>query len=315
MAGWLVVVPLLGVAGARVVAWDSRSTLVALNALTPLLFLPAWPVAVVAGISRRWPLLTATMVVLLAHVTFLLPELLARGPVPRIAHDAPRFRLFTANVYAGNNDVGGLADEIRASGPDIVFLQEAGPAFLDALDRTGAMNDLPHRALVSRSDPFAAVLASRWALADHDVVEVDGRPVLVRATAETEDGPIRLYAVHVIAPVGGTREEWARGTQAVADAVRAEQGPVVVAGDFNATWGNRGFRRLLDAGLTDAAAARGRFLQMTWPADRLLIPPLLRIDHVLTSDGLTVTAIRTGGGRGSDHRPLVADVARTARAR
>jgi len=37
--GWTVVAPLLAVSGARFVAWDSRSTLVGLNALTPLLFL------------------------------------------------------------------------------------------------------------------------------------------------------------------------------------------------------------------------------------------------------------------------------------
>jgi endonuclease/exonuclease/phosphatase (EEP) superfamily protein YafD len=34
-----------------------------------------------------------------------------------------------------------------------------------------------------------------------------------------------------------------------------------------------------------------------------------RIDHVLTTDGLVVTRIGVGEGRGSDHRPLIADVA------
>ena len=97
----------------------------------------------------------------------------------------------------------------------------------------------------------------------------------------------------------------------VAGAVRAERLPVLVAGDFNATWGHRAFRRLLGAGLTDAAAARGRPFQMTWRQGRL-VPPLTRIDHVLTTDGLAVTAIRTGDGRGSDHRPIVADIVRTA---
>jgi endonuclease/exonuclease/phosphatase (EEP) superfamily protein YafD len=82
-----------------------------------------------------------------------------------------------------------------------------------------------------------------------------------------------------------------------------------VSGDFNATWGHRAFRRLLDAGLVDAVAARGRPYQMTWPRDRRFVPPLTRIDHVLTRGPLAVTSIRTGDGRGSDHRPLVADVA------
>ncbi|MEA2685879.1 MAG: hypothetical protein QOE93_1074, partial [Actinomycetota bacterium] len=71
----------------------------------------------------------------------------------------------------------------------------------------------------------------------------------------------------------------------------------------------RAFRALLDEGLTDGAAARGRPFQMTWPRNARLAPPVARIDHVLTTDGLVVTRIGVGEGRGSDHRPLIADVA------
>jgi endonuclease/exonuclease/phosphatase (EEP) superfamily protein YafD len=48
---------------------------------------------------------------------------------------------------------------------------------------------------------------------------------------------------------------------------------------------------------------------MTWPRDRRLVPPLARIDHVLTRGPIVVTHIGTGDGRGSDHHPLVAEVA------
>jgi endonuclease/exonuclease/phosphatase (EEP) superfamily protein YafD len=134
--------------------------------------------------------------------------------------------------------------------------------------------------------------------------------VLLRATVETEGGPLRLYAVHVVAPFGGGREAWIDQVRRITDAVRTERMPVLMAGDFNATWGNEAFRWLLDAGLTDAAAARGRPFQMTWRQGRFL-PPLTRIDHVLTTDGLAAVAIRTGEGHGSDHRPIVADIVRT----
>lgn len=310
--GWLVTGPLLAVGAARIVAWDSRSILIGLNALAPLLYLPAWPVAMGAGLTRRWSLFATTMLVVVVHVTLVAPELAARSPVPAIPPGAGRFRLFSANVFAGNDRPGGIAEEIRASAPDVVFLQEATPALVEALDRTGAMEGMPHRVTVPRTDPFAGLLASRWPLIDQAVISVAGRPVLIRATSVTDSGPVRLYAVHVVAPVGGDREDWVDELREIAAAVRAEPSPVLVAGDFNATWGNEAFRRFLDAGLTDAAAARGRPFQMSWPGDRRLVPPLLRIDHVLTTSGLTVTAIRTGRGRGSDHRPLIADVARTS---
>lgn len=125
-----------------------------------------------------------------------------------------------------------------------------------------------------------------------------------------EGGPLRIYAVHTVAPVGTGRPAWAKGLRIVADQVQEERLPAVVAGDLNATWGHRAFRDLLDAGLTDGAAARGRPFQLTWPRDGRLAP-FARIDHALTGPGLAVTSIRTGRGEGSDHRPVIADIART----
>ncbi|MDP1805721.1 MAG: hypothetical protein Q8K72_11180, partial [Acidimicrobiales bacterium] len=183
---------------ARVVAWDSRSVLVALNALTPFLLVPAWPVAVGAGLARRLALFATALAVVLAHVAFVAPELAARSPVPAAVAGDRAVRLFNANVYAFNDQIGGIAGEIRASRPDVVFLQESTPAIVEAIDATGALEELPYRLAVARNDPFGGLLAARWPLLDQDVVEVDGRPVLLRATVETEGGPLRLYAVHVV---------------------------------------------------------------------------------------------------------------------
>ena len=300
-------------AAARVVAWDANSPLVVLNALTPFLFLLAWPVAVAAGLARRWALCATAVAVVAAHVALLAPELAARTPVPAVTNDRA-VRLFNANVYAGNDQAGGIAREILDSRPDVVFLQEATPAIVDTIDGAGALVELPHRIAVARTDPFAALMAARWPLLDHDVVEVGGRPVLLRATVETEAGPLRLYAVHVVAPLGRAREPSARELRRITELAREERLPILMAGDFNTTWGHRSFRRVLDAGFTDAAAAGGRPFQMTWPRDRRLLPPFTRIDHVLTTPGLAVIALHPGEGAGSDHKPLVADVARTRRA-
>jgi endonuclease/exonuclease/phosphatase family metal-dependent hydrolase len=83
----------------------------------------------------------------------------------------------------------------------------------------------------------------------------------------------------------------------------------LVVGDFNATWGNRGFRAILSTGLVDGAAARGDALDMTWSQLSSPLPPLIRIDHVLTGPGVVVTTIHSRPGPGSDHRALLATVA------
>lgn len=301
--------PLAAVAVARLVAWDARSTLVGLNALTPLLYLPAWAVAAAAGLGRRWALLGAALVVVVAHVAFALPELRAARSVPPAAASAPRIRLYDANVFVDNTDASGYADGIRRAAPDLVVLQEATPAFVAALDSTGALAALPFRATVSQADTSGALVASRWSLEDVQIVPVRNRPAMVEATVAGPRGPLRLFAFHAVAPVAGGRQEWVDDLARLQAAVTADGRPVLVAGDFNATWGHPEFRHLLDTGLVDAAAARGHPFEMTWPRNRRVVPPVARIDHVLTRGPLVVTRVTTGTGRGSDHRPLVADIA------
>ena len=307
--GWLVILSLLSVAGGRLLFWDGLWALVALNSMTLLLYLPAWVVGVSAAAFRRWTLFGAATVVVACHLVFALPELLAGTPIPAGTDAAPRLRLFSANVLIGKGEVGGYAREIRASKPDIVVLQEASPAFHAALQQTGALTDLLHEVVLPRSDPFSMVVASRWPLENIGIVPAQGRPVLVRVTVAVPGQHVRLLATHVIAPRLGHLKEWNRDLALLRRSVAGRGIPLVVVGDFNATWGNRSFRRLLDLGLTDAAAARSVPFTMTWPRNRQRIPPILRIDHVLTGNGAFVTRIVAGRGKGSDHRPLIADVA------
>lgn len=67
------------------------------------------------------------------------------------------------------------------------------------------------------------------------------------------------------------------------------------------------YRRLVEAGFDDAQRDAGQGMGFTWPADRRM-PPLVRIDWVLTRE-LTATSASVGDGRGSDHHPVVVDVA------
>jgi hypothetical protein len=57
--GWLLASALGVIAMVRLLSWESRSTFIALNALTPILLLPARHLAIVAGILRRWAVLAA----------------------------------------------------------------------------------------------------------------------------------------------------------------------------------------------------------------------------------------------------------------
>ena len=123
-------------------------------------------------------------------------------------------------------------------------------------------------------------------------------------------GRQRLWVVHAVAPMPVSFDEWKGQLHEIYRQLQ-KTGPnrLLVMGDFNATWGSQGFRQILTTGLVDAAAARARPFEMTWSQTKPVVPPLVRIDHILTGSGVEVTAIETGRGVGSDHRDLVATVA------
>ncbi len=141
------------------------------------------------------------------------------------------------------------------------------------------------------------------------VIRFGRRPFVVETTLRLPSGPLEIWVVHTIAPLPVSFETWKGELSDVARLLRARgTARLLVIGDFNATWGNRGFADVLGTGLQDGAAARGDAFSMTYSEDLGPLPPLARIDHVLTGAGLAVGAIRTEDGPGSDHRSLVATV-------
>ena len=135
-------------------------------------------------------------------------------------------------------------------------------------------------------------------------------PYLIRTTLKLPGVTIPLWVVHTTAPSNPGVQDWNEELQKIDQALQTRKpAPLLMVGDFNATWGNRGFRAILDTGLTDAAAARGEPFDMTFSQNFFLLPPLIRIDHVLTNSALAVTTIHSEPGPGSDHRELQATVA------
>jgi endonuclease/exonuclease/phosphatase (EEP) superfamily protein YafD len=81
-------------------------------------------------------------------------------------------------------------------------------------------------------------------------------------------------------------------------------GPLVVAGDFNASVDHPGMRQLLATGLRDAHEVAGAGRPVTWPNGRML-PPFVQLDHVLVR-GLDVESADDVRVPGSDHDAVIA---------
>lgn len=97
-------------------------------------------------------------------------------------------------------------------------------------------------------------MASQYPLGPTNVVSYFGRPFVVRTTLELSSGPQALWVVHTTAPLPPAFAEWRGMLTTVGRLVRARgSAGLLLVGDFNATWGNKDFQAILDAGMTDGA--------------------------------------------------------------
>jgi endonuclease/exonuclease/phosphatase (EEP) superfamily protein YafD len=112
----------------------------------------------------------------------------------------------------------------------------------------------------------------------------------------------------MVAPWPGSTAVWEHDLTSLGSILRSTRGPIVDAGDFNATLDHPQFRRLLSvADVEDSAQHAGDARIATFPADSTL-PPIIGIDHVLSraAAALSVVTVRLPG---SDHLGLVSRLA------
>jgi endonuclease/exonuclease/phosphatase (EEP) superfamily protein YafD len=133
---------------------------------------------------------------------------------------------------------------------------------------------------------------------------------MAQATVDMPFGPTTVIAVHTWQPLANVTALRAQ-LAALGEVVSETDGPLILAGDFNASRQHAPFRALLDTGLTDAHLATGRGWAASWPVGAR-VPPFALIDHVLVSDQLAVDEVGEVPVPASDHRALVATVGSAA---
>lgn len=252
------------------------------------------------AVLRLRPAMIAGLGVTVLLVLAVWPQWLPRGgALPR--EGAPTLTLYSANLWAWNEDVEAITRSIAEADPDIVVLVELGDAPSAQLDRVLA--GYPHRVLNARVDrpsgAARAAIASRYPL-----TVVAARPdglVSIAAVAQTPLGPVNIIGAHLTRP-WPFQYQWGQIHQAAAlAAIRRDMtGPVIAAGDFNTVSSARIGRQIqAEAGLIPAPGWPG-----TWPS-ALPSPVAITIDQVWRSPDLALLERRLGRKTGSDHRPVV----------
>jgi endonuclease/exonuclease/phosphatase (EEP) superfamily protein YafD len=219
-----------------------------------------------------------------------------------VAAPGARLELVAYNVLYRNRSYDEVIDWLRASRADVVVVVEAGGEW----GRRIAKADLPFTVTSAEGEGpgDGLVILTRAAPLTAEILRLGTRPAIA-LTLPLGDGHVRVLGVHPFAPTtprGALLQE--EEFEAIARWADPADGPVVVAGDLNATPWYPAFPDLLRGGLHDSS--RGFGWQPTWSAGPLAMP----IDHVLHSEDLTVHTRTTGPRMGSDHRPLTVVLAR-----
>jgi endonuclease/exonuclease/phosphatase (EEP) superfamily protein YafD len=239
--------------------------------------------------------------------------LLCLPPVSRATAAAPAaatLRILQANILSSNSDPAPLRALIARENPDVIVLQEPNARWLR--DLAGLTNAYPVSAAEPREDNFGAAIFCRANVRSAEIVHLNDpeRAPSTRARIEIGGRTLTVMGTHPLAPCSAYA--WRGRNDYILQLARLlcdTEGPRVVTGDFNTTPWSASFRAFLAvSGLRDSA--QGRAPQLTWPSFN---PPFARIpiDHCLHSREVTILDRRLGPDIGSDHLPLIIDLAFT----
>jgi endonuclease/exonuclease/phosphatase (EEP) superfamily protein YafD len=290
------------------VAAENAVVLVVLTAAAGWLLLLAAPLAVVALIRRERVLAAVAIVLCLVQLAWLGGAYRTAGP-QRAPAGAATVRLLSANLMAGNPTIAALAGKLRDSGADVLSLQEVTPEHLAGLSAAGLADVYPHSVVDAQPGFHGSAIFSKLPLGSARAFDVNGSP-MTTATITAGGRAVRIVDVHTVAPLSGTNLARWRGQLAqLAGLVPTGGSAAVLIGDFNATLDHRSLARLTEAGWRDAFVEAGAGLGLTYPAGRGPVAPLVRLDHAMVSEPITVLRAETTENPGSDHRMLAVDIA------
>ncbi|MFG3022621.1 endonuclease/exonuclease/phosphatase family protein [Streptomyces sp. NPDC048254] len=256
------------------------------------------PVLVLLGVLRKSA--TALIAVLLPAIVWLN---LFGGLLTDKAGTGGDFTVATHNVNADNPDPTGTAEQLAASGADVVALEElkasAVPAYEKALSATYRYHAVEGTVGVW----------SKYRLTGVKAVDIKlGWTRAMRATVATPEGALAVYVAHlpsvrVKMNAGFTARQRDTSADALGEAIADESLPrVILLGDLNGTMNDRSLNGVTSQ-MRSTQGAAGSGFGFSWPAAF----PMARIDQIMVK-GVEPESSWTLPRTGSDHLPVAARV-------
>ncbi len=215
-------------------------------------------------------------------------------------------RALLINVNTSNKHYELTRELIRSTSPDLIILEEVDAKWMSEL--SDLRRDYPYEKSEPREDNFGIAMFSRYLFENAKIVYLGdaGVPSVV-AQVRVKAKVLNVLTTHPLPPGSRSGSLLRDGQLAELPAfLRNRKGPIVLLGDLNVSPWSAHFRKLLrETGLRDSA--RGRGIHSTWPTMSLLLR--VPIDHCLVSRDVCVLNRIVCRDIGSDHYPLLVDLA------
>ncbi|GAB3581485.1 hypothetical protein GCM10027579_09680 [Calidifontibacter terrae] len=220
-----------------------------------------------------------------------------------------RMSLMSFNAYVSTASVDSLSDAVIKHNVDTIVLVEANENFVEHFLRTPGGQRFSRRTTGTSTDASTGgTILSRLPLKQTTGAGYAGAALrFEQPAAEITVGSktVVVQAVHPFPPTDRKADAWRRTLTGLGEWQRTHRGPVVMAGDFNASWGHPGFREAV-RGMDSAGPTTLGFQTPTWP-NASKVPPFEPLDHIMVR-GLGSSAAAAVTIRGSDHRAVWSDL-------
>jgi endonuclease/exonuclease/phosphatase (EEP) superfamily protein YafD len=273
-----------------------------LNHFRPVIVICAIALAGLALLTQRRPLVITAVLIALANIALFGSALQGFAAAPSAGNE--RFiRVVTYNMWLFNRKLSHIAQFINAANADFAVLQEVLPWQREKLHML-IQERYPY--VIGDSD---VVIYSKHPPLENEQLEAPKfqgyprRSMILWATFDVKGVMFDLAGLHLAYPFNP--REQAADMPKLTEFARERERPLIIAGDFNLTpWSVKLQRFTQESGLK-----RFNTFIPTWPMNKLR--PFVAIDNIFASPEFAAISVEAGPPIGSDHRPLVADVALT----
>ncbi|MBA3871780.1 MAG: endonuclease/exonuclease/phosphatase family protein [Anaerolineae bacterium] len=317
--------------GLRLLVGDGNPKLSLVNSFAYFLFLPLPILIILALLARSRIAFLRLLPLIVVLILWIGPRFIPKPIVA--ASDDKTIRVFTANTWVSNSLPDLLETQLRNSDADILCIEEVTTTFAE--NRLSQLTDLyPYQAVQhDTTRPGDNFTLSRYPIVSTEFIDLGlpDFPEPRRVVINVDGKLISVYTVHLAWPVDDDAitakglafyiqvaqgfDDTARNQQIdnLLAYLKNEPYPFIVSGDFNTSDSTVTYNKLA-AALHDSFAEGGQGLGGSWPVAKARnlpawLPPLIRIDYIWHSDGLRTIHAWQGEKTGSDHLPLLAELA------